>query len=125
MPYGQKNLTTAFCGCGCEKKYGNSTTLISCHSIFLHQVITGLGIHKAEFRRMVRALNYGLAPEHQLPYQLLYDEAGEQRNKKQAHPADTRSPEQIKADRNHRRNQHRRYKRKASRKPTRPNNSAE
>ncbi len=91
----------------------------------LPHFITGLGIHKAEFRRMVRALNYGLAPEHQLPYQLLYDEAGEQRNKKQAHPADMRSPEQIKADRNHRRNQHRRYKRKASRKPTRPNNSAE
>ncbi|MBP5315028.1 MAG: hypothetical protein J6Y87_04095, partial [Muribaculaceae bacterium] len=90
----------------------------------LPHFITGLGIHKAEFRRMVRALNYGLAPQHQLPYQLLYDDTAERR-KKQPHPADMRSPEQIKADRNHRRNQHRRYKRKASRKPTRPNNSAE
>lgn len=89
----------------------------------LPHFLTAINSHKTEFRRMVRALNHGLAPQCQVPYQLLYDEDNEKRAAKRSRAADTRSPEQIKADRNHRRNQKRRYKRKASRKPTRPTNN--
>lgn len=80
----------------------------------LPHFITGLSTHKDEFRRMVRALNHGLAAEHQLPYQVLYDKDFVPRERK-AKPADSRTPEQIKADRNHRRNITRRRKRKAAR----------
>jgi len=77
----------------------------------LPHFITGLSVHKDEFRRMVRALNHGLAPEHQLPYQVFYDANFEEQ--RASKPTDERSPEQIKADRNHRRNIKRRHKRKA------------
>ena len=80
----------------------------------LPHFITGLSTHKDEFRRMVRALNHGLATEYQLPYQVFYDKDFVPKEKK-AKTVDTRSPEQIKADRNHRRNIQRRKKRKANR----------
>lgn len=76
----------------------------------LPHFITGLASHKDEFRRMVRALNYGLSPKYQLPYQVFYDEDFEKR--RDTKPVDSRTPEQIKAERNHRRNVKRRYKRK-------------
>ena len=85
----------------------------------LPHFIVSLSTHKDEFRRMVRALNHGLADEHQLPYQVLYDKdfVKKDKKKKTAQPTvDDRTPEQIKADRNHRRNQLRRRKRKATRK---------
>lgn len=41
----------------------------------LPHFLLALEKHKAEFRRMVRALNQGRLPEAQLPYQLLYDGA--------------------------------------------------
>lgn len=79
----------------------------------LPHFIVGLANHKDEFRRMVRALNNGLLPEHQLPFEVLYDQDYQPRSARRPKPsADTRTPEQIKADRNHRRNIKRRNKRK-------------
>lgn len=78
----------------------------------LPHFIISLSSHKDEFRRLVRALNHGLLPEHQLPYQVFYDEDFQKREHK---PVDTRTPEQIKEDRNHRRNIKRRRKRKEMR----------
>lgn len=77
----------------------------------LPHFITSLSSHKTEFRRMVRALNHGLVPEHQLPFQVFYDDT-EMPRPRSRRPIDPRTPEQIKADRNHRRNIKRRRKRK-------------
>lgn len=82
----------------------------------LPHFITSLGVHKAEFRRMVRALNHGLAPEFQLPFQVLYDDEMPH-TQRQSRPIDTRTPEEIRADRNHRRNIKRRRKRQEARTP--------
>lgn len=82
----------------------------------LPHFITSLCNHKDEFRRMVRALNHGLAPEHQLPFQVFYDEDFEARKPHARRPIDERTPDQIKADRNHRRNIKRRNKRKSQKK---------
>ncbi len=77
----------------------------------LPHFITSLSHHKDDFRRMVRALNHGLAQEHQLPYTVFYDKDYVKKERR-SKSADDRTPEQIKADRNHRRNQVRRRKRK-------------
>ncbi len=108
----------------------------------LPRFITAISVHKDEFRRMVRAENHLLLPPYQLPYQVFYDKdfkPEERRNRKRhnfsapktgtkdpgevfeeesemASPADTRTPEQIKQDRNHRRNIKRRTQRKRKRK---------
>ncbi len=79
----------------------------------LPHFITGLANHKDEFRRMVRALNHGLAAQYQLPYQVFYDEDFAAHRSRDQKPTDSRTPNQIKADRNHRRNIKRRNKRKA------------
>ena len=63
---------------------------------------------------MVRALNHGLAQEHQLPYSVFYDKDFVKKDKR-GKSQDDRTPEQIKADRNHRRNLVRRKKRKSNR----------
>ena len=84
----------------------------------LPHFLVGLGDHKDDFRRMVRALNYGLAPEHILPYQVFYDKQAENIKSKPVKPVDNRTPEQIKADRNHRRNVKRRNKRRQKQGPT-------
>ena len=92
--------------------------------------------------RISMAKNHLLLPPYQLPYQVFYDKdfkPEERRNRKRhnfsapktgtkdpgkvfeedsemASPADTRTPEQIKQDRNHRRNIKRRTQRKRKRK---------
>ncbi|MBQ0056549.1 MAG: CCA tRNA nucleotidyltransferase [Bacteroidales bacterium] len=71
----------------------------------LPHFIIALAGRKDDFRRMVRALNHGLAPEYQLPYQLLYDKPSQQQM----------SQEQIKRARNNRRNIKRREQRKRQR----------
>jgi tRNA(Ile)-lysidine synthetase-like protein len=70
----------------------------------LPHFITSLSHHKDDFRRMVRALNHGLAQEYQLPYTVFYDKDYVKKERR-SKSADDRTPEQIKADRNHRRNQ--------------------
>lgn len=91
----------------------------------LPHFLIALGARKDDFRRMVRALNYGLVPEHRLPYQDLYDGQRPDRNRKsrsrggertlpQQQSSDQLPPDEIKRNRNHRRNVKRREQRKRS-----------
>lgn len=80
----------------------------------LPHFITALGGRKDDFRRMVRALNTGLASEYQLPYKVFYDNVPE-------------LPVDLKAERNHRRNIKRREKRRrnSSRRPRQAEQNSE
>ena len=86
----------------------------------LPHFIIAISAHKDEFRRMVRAENHLLIPNFQLPYQVFYDKdynaADHGKRKRRQEPEkvtdDTRTPEQIKQERNHRRNVKRRLQRK-------------
>lgn len=82
----------------------------------LPHFIVALGGKKDGFRRMVRALNIGLRPECQLPYRMLYDQQSHTVNRSNRYDRG-RSPETIKAERNHRRNVKRREQRKRNRRP--------
>lgn len=102
----------------------------------LSHFIVALGQKKDDFRRMVRALNHQLRYENQLPFQVFYDEDFVPKERHQhdrrtgrrskadgsSAPSRSTSPsptpeqlEQIKKERNHRRNLKRREQRKRKR----------
>lgn len=72
----------------------------------LPHFVMGLGAHRDDFRRMVRALNHGLLDENKLPYKVFYDD-----QVKPEAPAVAPNPH----NKNHRRNVRRREQRKAKR----------
>lgn len=73
----------------------------------LPHFIIGLGNHRDDFRRLVRALNHGLSDEHKLPYKLLYDNTHA--------PLPTGRSSEDNRNRNHWRNVRRREQRKKKR----------
>ena len=103
--------------------YGENQTYLGKNRT-LPRFIAGLNSNKAEFRRIVRAMNSGLRPELRLPYNIFYDNAklpesryaGQNRRKKMpTQPAtvcETQPLSEAQKLRNHKRNLKRKEQRR-------------
>lgn len=81
----------------------------------LPRFITSLNGSKAEFRRMVRALNHGMVREAALPYEVLYDGAEMPVSRVQLPYQKSRFYDPQQAEKRHQRNVKKRAKQKAAR----------